>query len=530
MTRKLIKSLTVFTFIMTISFPAQGADYYVNSTDLVANDNNAGTQAFPWINCPGMPDWSGTQSLNPGDTVYFANTATWSAASGFSIIQAQAGITYDGSTWGHGERATLEATGPLARSVINFMEDHATYATIVRGFEVDANGLITTGIGMNWPSAAISLSGATKRIEDCIVHDVMSASASGQYEYGIVVSAGYGGSLVVANVEIIECVTYNISRGGINIYAPNDDPASRIESVVVRGCEIWATGLDPNYAGSALAIKNHVKNCVVEYNSVHNVTRGTGIGISSHETGFRGPENSTIRYNIVRDCPSMGININSKGSISVDIYGNLLLKNAYQGLRFMDVADHTAVRVFNNTFFENHHSSGWCHSILIGDDTAIWDSLEVRNNLFVAHSACLPLDDYYGLITNHSNNLYFRSGGGSLARSNATSYSSATINTFEPSAYASDPSLVDSEDLPIVFTGSYPDSLRPDTEGLSVNSGSDAINNGAALGSPYHGSINSITRPWDGGWDIGAYENIPGLLFIDNFEAGNTTAWSAIVP
>jgi hypothetical protein len=101
-------------------------------------------------------------------------------------------VTYDGRTWGSGGRATLRAAGDLSRSVINFQDDHPTEPTVVRGFEVDAASRVTSGICINWPQAARDLTGATKRIEDCVVHHVSSLSADGEYEYGIAVRSGYG--------------------------------------------------------------------------------------------------------------------------------------------------------------------------------------------------------------------------------------------------------------------------------------------------------------------------------------------------
>ena len=102
-----------------------------------------------------------------------------------------------------------------------------------------------------------------------MVHGVVSHSSQGQYEYGILVSSGYGGNRTVCNVEILDCTVYDISRGGVNVYVANDDPNSTIENVLVRGCEIYSTGQDPNYAGSALALKNHLINVTAEFNHVH---------------------------------------------------------------------------------------------------------------------------------------------------------------------------------------------------------------------------------------------------------------------
>jgi hypothetical protein len=505
---------------------AAGAEYFVDPTHAQASDANPGTEDLPWRSCPGMPAWAGSATLNPGDTVFFRNSCTWQSSTGAALLQVYGGVTYDGASWGSGARATLRASGPLSRSVINLMDDHPTLPTVVRGFEVDAGSQVTSGICVNWPQSVGSMTGATKTIEDCVVHGVSSQSSLGQYEYGIVVSSGYGGSRVTANVGILGCRVFDISRGGINIYSANDDPSSRIENVLVRGNEISATGLDPDYAGSALPMKNHVKSAVFEFNSVHDTVRGMGIGVSSHDIGFRGPESSIIRHNIIRNCAEMGILFHVRGDTSVDVYGNLILENTYQGVRFMTMMGTLEIRIFSNTFFRNHYP-GWSHEILIPSNDADIAVLEVRNNVFRSDSDTTPVVDTDGDITGHGNNLYFRPGGGTLVTSGGVSYTAATIASFEASAITTDPELVDELDLPTTFAGTFGINLRPDTDGLSITSDSPAMDSGADLGAPFDSSITGIPRPFGPEWDRGAYELVPGLIFSDDFESATTGAWSS---
>jgi hypothetical protein len=344
-----------------------------------------------------------------------------------------------------------------------------------------------------------------KRIENCVVHDVASLSAEGQYEYGIAVSSGYGGGRTVSNVEVLNCTAYNISRGGINIYSANDDPLSRITDVVVRGCEVYNTGLDPDYAGSGLPMKNHIRNVVFEYNYVHDAARGMGIGVSSDSDEFRGPENAVIRHNIVARSAQMGINLNVKGDLSLDIYGNIIMGNGYQGIRFMDVQDNLAVRIYNNTLVHNYDPD-WAHEILVTTGSAVVSVLEVKNNIFIALPGTLPLLDEDGSITDHSNNLFFREGGGTLVQAGGAGYSEADIASWEPTALVQDPLLGDVGNLPTGFAGTFGVDLRPNTDGLAITPESPARDSGADLGSAFATSVNSVPRPQDEGWDRGAYE------------------------
>jgi hypothetical protein len=50
--------------------------------------------------------------------------------------------------------------------------------------------------------------------------------------------------------------------------------------------------------------------------------------------------------------------------------------------------------------------------------------------------------------------------------------------------------------------------MEPYPNGLNITLDSPAKDYGVSLGSAYNSSINSVARPSDAGWDIGAYEYI----------------------
>ena len=505
-----MRRLTIVIIVMLFGFGVlNGATYYVDNSHPQANDSNPGTESLPWEHSPGMPGWSGSAELQAGDAVYFNSECTWTVSSGDAIIQVAGGVTYDGKTWGSGSRAILQATVGLARSVINFMTDHPIEPTVVRGFEVDANNQLTSGIGINWPQASGDLIGAVKRIEDCIVHDVYSHSAQGQYEYGIVISSGWGGGRTVSNVEVLYCKAFNISRGGINVYSANDDPSSGINNVLVRGCEVYSNGTDPDYAGSCLPLKNHVVNVIVEYNYIHDPIRGIGMGISTHpEPGFIGPENAIVRHNIIAGSEHVGIFFQGGGDKSIDIYGNLIMNNKYEGIRLTSsLHDSLAVRIYNNTFYHNYEAE-WSHELRIESNSADISVLEVRNNIFYAASTTRLFGDDDGDITVHSNNIYYRPGGGTLVTASGVSYTASDISSWESTALTYDPLLNDPSNLPSGFTGLYGIDMEPYPGGLNITPDSPAKDYGVSLGSAYNSSINSVTRPSNAGWDIGAYEYI----------------------
>jgi hypothetical protein len=497
-----------------------GTARYVANAPL-GNDDNPGTETEPWAHCPGMPGWTGNAVLQPGDIVYFASSGVWETSEGNALLQISGGVVYDGSSWGTGERATLRMTGYVRRSVINVMEDHPELPTVIRGFHVDSNGQVVSGITVNWPHSQGNMTGAVKRIEDCIVHGVYSESNQGQHEYGILISSGWGGDRHVSNVEILNCEVYNISRGGINVYAANDDPASSISNVLVRGNTVYATGTDPQYAGSTMAVKNHTINIIVEHNVFRDPERGIGIGISTHpEEGFRGPENLVIRNNIITNSAHAGMFIQGHGGMSMDIYGNIIARNRYHGINFTQgLTGNISARIYNNTFYENYYEDQWGDNIRIHNSVANYTTLEFVNNIVyaagnVVNTRCL-MDDAER-ITLHSNNIYYHPGGGTLIRSpSGTSYSASNISIFEPTALSVDPLFVNPGDIPTRFLGGFGADIRPNTEGFNISEFSEARDAGMSLGTPYNTSINGVVRPMGNSWDIGAYE-YTGTTFISD--------------
>jgi hypothetical protein len=350
------------------------------------------------------------------------------------------------------------------------------------------------------------LTGATKRIEDCVVHDVRSFASEGTYKYGIVVS-NWSGQYQVSNVEILSCRVYNISRGGINLYPGNDVPENRVRTVLVRGNEVWNTGTDPSYGGSAIAVKNHVIDAVVEYNSIRDPARGIGIGISTHRPEFTGPENLVIRHNIIRGSKHAGIYIQDPGDKSVEIVGNIIAESAYEAIRLTaDLTGRVRFGIYNNTLVNNFAGSQWSQQIRILCGDAAVEALEIKNNLiYSSHRTRCILDDHV-MVTAHEGNLYYREDGGTLVIAGGDSYDASNVRAWEPGAVAEAPGLKDAGALPSTLTGSLDHSPRPDTDGLSIVSTSPARNAGVSLGSPYATSINSVPRPEGAGWDIGAYE------------------------
>jgi hypothetical protein len=226
-------------------------------------------------------------------------------------------------------------------------------------------------------------------------------------------------------------------------------------------------------------------------------------------SGIDSPTNVHLRYNIIERNGRGGILIFGNTGKGVDIYGNLIFNNlsgggvpgsgVYCGEK--NAGDH-ALRIYNNTFFNNTGGG-----IIIADSQAVYSTLEIRNNIFHAPSGQIPLDDAAHAITGHSNNLYYREGGGTLVRRGRSTYAAASISSWEPTAAAADPYFRAPTNLPTGFSGSYGSVMRPNTDGLDVRLDSPASDLGKVLSAPYDGSINGVPRPSSGKWEAGAYEH-----------------------
>ncbi len=453
----------------TTSSASIGNTYYISTS---GSDSNPGTQSQPWMRCPGMVGWSGSATLSAGDTVYFDSDDIWTGGGGYCLLDVTGGVTYDGSTWGSGSKATFRATGTFGDAVITFRDDHAIYETTVKGIEVDVNDQRSGGVYVNWPASPKDLSGATKRIEDCEIHHInVPADPTA---YGIKVGATSG--RVTRHVEILNNIVHDTPRSTIDLYPALNSAGAEASDILVRGNEVYNAAMAPG-GGNGIGLKNQVIDAIVEYNYIHDIgiIKGNGITITSNSSVGTGPRNAIVRYNIIRNSIRSGIMFHDDKDKSADIYGNLIFNNGTNGIWFASPqSGNINVRIYNNTFFENSNAE-----ILIDSSNANFSRLDIKNNIVFPRSGKLAISDASGRITSKSKNI--------------------SIN----------PNFKNTNNLPTGFVGTYGVDFHPNADGLYVETGS-AIDGGVNLGYDYNNAINSVSRPQGSGWDIGAYEYIPG--------------------
>jgi len=465
------------------------------------DDSNDGLSGNPWKYCPGMVGWTGSATLTNGDTVYFDKGDTWTvAASGANLpgFELTGGVHYIGNVWGGaGTRAKLLATGKGDAGFVRFFADSTTHETTFEGFEVDGGNYRHNLIDINHARWTTGMTDKIKRVENCVVHNQAGNGGEGDYMYGIIVSDNSSdASGWVANVELLDTVLYDVARDAFCLY-PGDD--GMISNVLVRGCEVYNTSRDTSYdEGHGFMLKGNVKNSIVEYSYAHDVT-SSAVFINGPETGGgSGPTGCSVRYNILQTTDNNGtIRFYGTGTKTVDIYGNIVLENeATGGLNLTGNEGSLTAHIHNNTFYDAY--------VNIGNPTSTGTLTFSNNIIYELDDVCLT--DAGPDLTAHGQNLYYRSGGGTLVSSGGSNYTSATLATYEASGLSGDPVFKNTASLPTGFAG-VTGTFTPNQDGLSLQTGSPALDAGVELAAAYNSSINSLARPQGSEWDRGAYES-----------------------
>lgn len=478
--------LAMFSILM-FSTASWATTYYVRSSGSDSANGTSTSSPFKTI--------SKVQSaVRAGDTVYFNSSDTWSASSGTSILTPKGGVTYIGDSWGSGTRATLTASGKLSRAVIYFDDDDSTYETAVQGFHVNGNQKLVDLISIcHNGSVSADLTGKTKRIQNCVAHD----TGSGNYYYGIIIAPNRGNT--VANVEILDNEVYHTAWSAITVYPYYVGDTNAVRNVLVRNNYVHDT-LGPQGSHGIMVCGDKVDDVVIEFNYVKN-TYDYGLEFASKTA--QGIHNIVAKNNIVTNCKrSVDFWIQSPGNnFDVTIYGNIFMENK-DSFRFSSglTGKNMALRVYNNVFYNNSGSA----EIVMDQDPA-FSVFELKNNIFYSTHPAYTDNSGSNEITSHSNNIFYRSNGGTLLTTGGSNYSSNSIANFEPSASSLNPNFKDLKNLPTAFTNVGANGLAPNTDGFSITSGA-AIMGGTNIGMNFDESINSVIRSQKGSWDIGAYQ------------------------
>jgi len=198
-----------------------GATYYVKAG---GNDSLDGlSDSNAWATIARV-----TATATNGDTVYFRSQDTWEGATTQVLNATTAGVTYNGSTYGTGTRATLKATASL-NAVVKLSASNLSFS----GFDIYMNYKATGGIYIG-SYATSSVSNIT--VHNCNVHD----NANG-WVYGIHVG-GLGTGVVVSNVTLTDNEIYNTAHEGLALYPTWQRGGAGINGLTARNNIIYNTG------------------------------------------------------------------------------------------------------------------------------------------------------------------------------------------------------------------------------------------------------------------------------------------------
>lgn len=393
-----LKSFLIALFLL-VACNAWAATYYVAQTAQVpaASDSNAGTDpTAPWETIAKV-----AATATNGDIVYFHSASTWVGAT--PIFTATAGVKYYGASWGGGTRAEFSITSaPTTVGAVILGASNVEFD----GFYVNGNNNYTTGIGTGY---GITADITNIKINNCVVAYTGSAGeGSGKYYYGIHICAHTGNT--ISNVDVTNCIVHDVGHEGISVYPQYAATSGTANSILVRGCEIYNTGV-ALARQHPLVAANSVNNVIFEFNYIHNVP-DAGLSLQFYDCDYGGVNNITVRYNYLY--LTTGISLNTLNNDCFRGYGAIYGNVSYGGGLSLATTDYNsgAWKIYNNTFEVDYSAStpsSYALSIMY-NSFGHGENIELYNNIFVQNSSSVyVVRDLANAMYDikHGYNLYF---------------------------------------------------------------------------------------------------------------------------
>jgi len=485
----MVRKLLLILLLILLPYSAWATNYYISA----AGSGSSCTSESPCALATAVA------AAGSNDTIFFKSDDTWTNASVATVLDAVAGVTYDGSTYGSGTRAKILTGHEVSyghSATVSIGVSNVTF----KGFDVDGdnNSYNTYGIYIGEGISGETISSIT--IDNCVIHH----TGKDDWSYGILVSSKSATSATISNVSITNSTVRDNYHEGIAIYQAWGYPGNNTDTVLVRNCTVYN-----NLVGVLIA--NDSDDVTVEYCNIHDNTN-EGIWVRTSPEGDNGyPDGFVIRYNLIYENPNIGFTTQTGLATAMNgsIYGNLFYNNGEFDLSIPH-GDYNpgTFNIYNNTFYNTVSTSGFGVVNITPYSNAVPHAPTVNFKNNIIYSSALSFYDHYGYAT-HSDNLIYRASGNAVT-DNGSSYTSAQITNWDETAIGTSPAFSGGT-LPTGFSGTYGTNMIPNTDYFQLTVDSPAKDTGATLAS-YTGSINGaglttpIVRPLGAAFDIGAYE------------------------
>lgn len=492
--------------------PPGGNHYYVSSVHVNRNDANDGTSPdAPWATFDRIKTaWS---SFVAGDTVHLEKGSRWTwSGQWYWIIEAGGGaagnpVTIRGDDYGTGAKPILEKVGGSNVNTTFWVRggSHITF----RDFIVDGGllaGYGTTAFYLGGHAQTVNVAGIQ------ILNMTLRQLGNGADTYCDGIWLHPNGNHSVSDCLIEGNEITQFSSHGLNHYAPKAYTArtqNLIHRCVYRNNRMHSAS--PQRAQGYVSCGIHIacggSDNVFEYNYING---GFGLGSIYVHNNANDETNLIIRHNVVTgNTDSNGIQIGTDATvqgttIQGSLYGNFVSGSKYSGLSIEPLGYYTgAFNIYNNVFYDNVKSAANVAEVYVAESNTL--SLNFVNNIIVhlpGYGTGLLVNAGYTGSMIHSNNLYWHTSGGTIVNFKGASYTPDTVESFEASSEGGDPLFVNVALLPTSITSTA--GISPD--GFALQDASPALGSGYNLGTTFNTSVNRVTRPATGFWDMGVYQ------------------------
>ncbi|NLX60338.1 MAG: right-handed parallel beta-helix repeat-containing protein, partial [Phycisphaerae bacterium] len=423
--------LYVYALSAVTADPQYLPGYYVDFEG--GNDADDGTSpATAWQHCPGDPNATGLAAstvIVGGDTLYFRGGSTYVVSASGIVLksgEADARVTYDGTTWGDGSRCLITGNNAVVSNEARcFTDSGAARSHInIRGFSFrDIGGyaeddpIWQTSTPVTDPPSGFAIrlhgGGSSISIDDCLFAEC------GQWQNiqpmsGIGGVSGCGVSLQNNSDVFIGDCDFTRVKVGVSIKA-----TTAISGITVQDCSFhnymnWLIDIAPRRSGAAIS-DILIDGCLFYDYKEFDRPNWQGFGEKPHQNAIflRASGMASTWSNIVirnsmfhSDQSSDGgtASIYASEGPSFDVYNCAFLDdkhtNANINVGYSKVTPTQTVRIWNCTFV------GSTRNIKIGGTP---DVVDIRNNIFkrtVAYDVVQVKLAVIGSLTMDNNIIY----------------------------------------------------------------------------------------------------------------------------